>query len=399
MIKVIKTEKEYKDALLQIETLIDKDPKSGTPEGDQLELLSFLISKYEEEKFELDLPDPIEAIKFRMEQQGLTRKDLVPSFGSASKLSEVFSGKRSLSLKMIRSLNKNFNIPFEILLKDSNDLLPEDLISMDWTKFPFNEMYKRDWFNNFSGTLYDAKDKSEELLRDFIEPVKDNIEQPVLLRTNTRLSSNVNEYSLFAWIVQVLRIAQKFHFSSKFDSTDINREFLVDIIKLSYLDEGPKLAVEYLIKKGICFVYLRHLPQTHLDGASLRLKNGHPVIALTLRHDRLDNFWFTLCHELAHIILHFDEKKDFYFIDDFDVEGNKVEKEADKMAQNALIPNEYWKFFRRATKISKREILNISQKLRIHHSLIAGRIRREKNNYKVFSNLVGSGQVRKLFCQ
>ncbi len=398
MIKVIKSEEEYKDALVQVETLIDLDPDPETPQGAQLELLSLLISKYEEEKFELDLPDPIEAIRFRMEQQELTRKDLVPYLGSASKVSEVLSGKRPLSLKMIRALNKNLNIPAEILLKDKDGMIPDELLSIEWSKLPIKEMYKRNWFGNFSGTLSDAKDRAEELSRDFILPVSGNIRKPSLFRNNTRLHSTVNEYSLFAWVVQVLRIAQSINFPSKYDPINVNADIMSDIVKLSYLTDGPKLAIEYLTKKGICFVCLPHLPQTHLDGAALRLVNGHPVIALTLRYDRLDNFWFTLCHELAHIILHFDVENDVYFIDDFDIEGDKIEKEADKMAQNILIPNEIWQSFECADKISKSEILIASEKLRIHPSIIAGRIRRKTNNYRIFSNLVGSGQVRRMFC-
>ena len=399
MIKVIKTDKEYEDALAQVETLIDIDPDPGTPEGDQLELLSLLISKYEDEKYQLDLPDPLEAIKFRMEQQNLTRKDLIPYFGNASKLSEVFSGKRPLTLKMMRALHKNLGISAEVLLKGDEREVLDEYSSIEWLKFPINEMVKRKWFENYSGTVYEAKDRAEELLRDFMKPVVKDYQHPAFFRNNRRLNSAINEYALFAWIVKVLRVAQPFPFSSEYDSSSVKVELMKDIVKLSYLKDGPKLAIEYLAKKGIFFVCLQHLPQTHLDGASLRLQNGHPVIALTLRHDRLDNFWFTLCHELAHIILHFDEGKEFYFIDDFDVKANEIEAEADQLAQEVLIPSEYWKPFKNVSKVSTDQILSVSEELRIHPSIIAGRIRKERNNYRIFSRLVGSGQVRKMLCE
>jgi len=77
--------------------------------------------------------------------------------------------------------------------------------------------------------------------------------------------------------------------------------FMRDLVCLSYLDNGPLLAREFLRKSGIHFVLEQHLPHTHLDGAAIRLPDSSPLVALTVRHDRLDNFWFTLCHELAYI--------------------------------------------------------------------------------------------------
>jgi HTH-type transcriptional regulator/antitoxin HigA len=113
--KVIKTEADYREALAHLETLMDAAPNS--PAEEELELLAVLIEEYEKDKCPIGLPDPIEAIKFRMEQQGLTRKDLVPYIGSQSKVSEVLNGKRPLSLSMIRNLEKGLGIPAEVLLQ------------------------------------------------------------------------------------------------------------------------------------------------------------------------------------------------------------------------------------------------------------------------------------------
>jgi len=120
MIKVIKTETEYEEALKEAEILVELDPKTGTEEGNRLELLTLLISNYEEYHFPLDIPNPIEAIRFRMEQQGLSQKDIIPYIGSRSKVSEVLNGKRPLSLKMIRALHRGLGIPAEVLLQESN---------------------------------------------------------------------------------------------------------------------------------------------------------------------------------------------------------------------------------------------------------------------------------------
>ena len=115
--KIIKTEEEYEGTLERIDELMDAVP--DTPEGDELELLVTLVELYEEHAYPIEMPDPVVAIKFRMEQQGLKQKDLVPYFGSRSKVSEVLSGRRSLSLAMIRKLHVGLGIPSEILLQES----------------------------------------------------------------------------------------------------------------------------------------------------------------------------------------------------------------------------------------------------------------------------------------
>src|SRR5437867_6450067 len=118
--KVIKTESDCAAVLARIEELMDA--KRNIPEGDELELLSLLVHDYEEKRFPMDKPDPIEAIRFRMEQQGLRPKDLVPFLGSRSRVSEVLSGQRSLSLKMIRALAGGLGIPAEVLLSSAERL-------------------------------------------------------------------------------------------------------------------------------------------------------------------------------------------------------------------------------------------------------------------------------------
>jgi HTH-type transcriptional regulator/antitoxin HigA len=115
-LKVIKTDKEYKAAMARIDEIFHAKPR--TPEGDELELLLLLVEKYEEEAFPIDLPDPVTAIRFRMDQQGLKQKDLEPYIGSKSKVSEVLSGRRELSLTMIRKLVTGLGIPAEVLLRE-----------------------------------------------------------------------------------------------------------------------------------------------------------------------------------------------------------------------------------------------------------------------------------------
>ena len=114
--KVIKTDKEYRAAMARVDEIFDARP--GTPKGDELELLLLLVEKYEEEAFPIDLPEPVAAIRFRMDQQGLKQRDLEPYIGSKSKVSEVLNGRRELSLTMIRKLVTGLGIPAEVLLRE-----------------------------------------------------------------------------------------------------------------------------------------------------------------------------------------------------------------------------------------------------------------------------------------
>lgn len=114
-IKPIKTDNDYRAALKEVETLMTAE--SGTPEGEKLDVLVTLIEAYERNHFPLDLPDPIEAIKFEMEQKGLTVKDLEPMIGKSNRVYEILNRKRSLTLKMIWKLHHELGIPAESLIK------------------------------------------------------------------------------------------------------------------------------------------------------------------------------------------------------------------------------------------------------------------------------------------
>jgi HTH-type transcriptional regulator/antitoxin HigA len=114
-LKPIRTKADYKKAFAEIERLWGA--KSGTPEGDRLDVLATLVEAYEAEQYPIDPPDPVEAIKFRMEQQGLSRKDLEPLIGTRTRVAEVLNRKRNLSISMIRRLHDRLGIPAEVLIR------------------------------------------------------------------------------------------------------------------------------------------------------------------------------------------------------------------------------------------------------------------------------------------
>src|SRR5882762_3957409 len=146
MIKVIKNEKEHETALAEISSLIDRDPDPGTPDADRLELLTLLVENFESQAFPKRVPEPLEAIRFRMEQQNLKQRDLVPYIGSPSKVSEVLSGKRPLTLSMMRALHSHLGIPASVLLRERNSPeVPGETIP--WQRFPLKEMIARGWIS------------------------------------------------------------------------------------------------------------------------------------------------------------------------------------------------------------------------------------------------------------
>ncbi len=115
----IRTDKDYRAALRVVSTLVDQDPSPDTPDGERLDVLSTLIGAYERKHHPIDLPDPVEAIKFRMDQAGLSIKDLEPMIGQPNRVYEVLSHKRPLTLRMIRNLNKGLGISAQVLITDN----------------------------------------------------------------------------------------------------------------------------------------------------------------------------------------------------------------------------------------------------------------------------------------
>lgn len=115
-LKVLKTEEEYNKALKRLETIFDAP--ANTAEGDEADILGILIEKYEDEHYPIDAPDPIEAIKFRMEQMNMDNNDLAKVIGYKSRVSEIFNRKRKLNLRMIRNLHEKMKIPYESLFSD-----------------------------------------------------------------------------------------------------------------------------------------------------------------------------------------------------------------------------------------------------------------------------------------
>jgi HTH-type transcriptional regulator/antitoxin HigA len=397
-IRAIRTEADYTAALARIDELMDAE--LGTPEGEELDVLTDLVELYEARHEPMGYPTPLGAIRFRMEQGGLSPRDLIPFIGSRAKVSEILSGKRPLTMQMARALHANLGIPADVLLQQPGGEISSALDGIEWERFPLAEMARQGWIER----RRDLKEHAEEIMRDLIRRAGGDDALPsALYRKNdhARANAKTDPYALKAWCWEVLARANATQLPAAYKPGTVNLEFLRKVARLSWSSDGPRLAQEFLARHGIHLVCLRHLPRTHLDGAALQLADETPVVGLTLRYDRLDYFWFCLLHELAHIGRHMASTRNEAFIDDLtlrDVEGvrrDPKEDEADAWAEEGLIPADVWNTSRVQDNPSPLVVMELAQRLEVHPAIVAGRVRHKTRNYRLLSHFVGTGEVRR----
>ena len=399
-VKPIRTEEDYEAALARIDEIFEAE--FGSPEGRELDVLVDLVELYESRHVPMGYPDPIEAIKFRMEQAGLSQRDLVPFIGSRARVSEVLSGKRPITMPMARALHEHIGIPADVLIRNSGGRLRDSVGDIQWSRFPLKTMAKRGWIPDVS----DLKERAEEFIRELIERAGGrDVACAAFYRRNDyrRLNAKTDMYALKAWCWKVLATANKNCPEVEYEPGTVTLDFLNRLAQMSWSEEGPRLAAEFLANNGISLVTVRHLPKTYLDGAALRGDDGRPVIGLTLRYDRIDNFWFCLLHELAHVGLHMDKNEGNAFFDDLSLGGvssvlqDEMERQADQWVMEALIPKAVWDASEASKQPSTMAVMNLARNLNIHPAIVAGRVRHEQGNYRLLSQFVGTGEVRRQF--
>lgn len=395
-VKVIKTQRDYDAAVARLSALMDEEIAPGSSKESELELLALVIESYERSKVEPAVADPVDAILFRMDQLGLKKVDLVPYMGSLPKVSEVLARKRPLNLAMIRKLHQGLGIPADVLLVQTDDGidLSEDL-PYDVDQFPLREMLGRGYFPGFRGTPAEAKDKREELIRGFMRGIDFRPAQAARLRAPMHQSGGrlMDEYALLAWRVAVIKKARQIKLKSAYAENSLSDDCLKELARLSRFEQGPRLAQEFLADLGIALVFEDHFNKTYLDGAAM-LDGDRRVVALTLRHDRLDNFWFALMHELIHVKEHLKPGRDFIpdNLEDKLHLQTQEEREADEGAREALIPAVAWVEADLLSSPTMEAALALADKLRIHPTIVAGRVRFETGNWRLLSGI--KGEVR-----
>jgi len=394
-IKVIKTEQDYKEALKLVEELIAHDPDPNSIEGEQLSLLSAFIQDYEVRVFPETLPDPIEAIKFRMEQVDLKPADLIPYIGSRSRVSEILSGKRQLTLKMIRALEVGLGIPAKVLIQKSDH--DPKLKYGHWDIRLIKLMETRGYFGEMSIKDYGKT----ELLQSFFSSIGAKLQPAGLLRkTSYRSSLHTDKDALSAWMIHVVQKAEKIKMPAKYKHGVIDLAFMRDFVKLSSQENGPILAQDHLKKVGIKLLVEPHLSKTYLDGAAILTEKENPIIGLTIRHNRLDNFWFTLLHELSHIALHYNNDFDLFFDEKLqdkngvEFSAENIEQEADELAEEAILPKDKWEISPAKVVPSAMAAQSLADELGVHITVIAGIIRFKHANYYYLNKIINDKKAR-----
>jgi len=397
-IRVLKTDGDHAAAVARLSELMDKDPAAGSADEAELELLALLIQSYEQTKFPPTPPDPIEAIQFRMDQQRLAHKDLVPYIGSMSKVSEVLSRKRPLSLAMIRRLYAGLGIPADVLIGEGQELATDPTV--DYTKYPLAEMQERGLFGPTQRSLQSLKEYAEELVTGFFRCMTGLGGQPAMMRATLHQTGarTMDECAFKVWQACVLRKSRALPLKGSYQRGVITSEWVRNLTRLSSFESGPVLAQEYLSNHGIALVFERHFDKTYLDGAAM-LDGEAPVVALTLRHDRVDNFWFALLHELVHVQRHLTSAEPC-IADNLDdkTRNSDQELEADREAGEALIPEAAWASAPVRSSHATEDAIDLARQLQIHPAIVAGRVRKETENWRLLSNLISSaGKVSDLF--
>jgi HTH-type transcriptional regulator/antitoxin HigA len=400
-IKVIKNSNDYAQAMARLTALMALDPKDGSKEGSELGLLALVIEDYERKIVPPVAPDPVEAILFRMDQMKLGRKDLEAYIGSTSKVSEVLSRKRPLSLPMIRRLHRGLNIPADVLIgsaETGTEVIGTEP-EMEYTKFPLKKMLDRNCFGDFKGNAQRLKDYAEDLVLKFMQDLLPKQAEPAFLRAplHQRGTRDADGYALLDWRLCVIKKARANPAPRAYKKGVITAKWLRYLARLSAFDDGPRLAREQLGKAGVTLVIEPYFKGTYLDGAAM-LDEGRPVVALTLRHDRLDNFWFVLMHELAHVAKHLDDAHPLftYKLDSPD-EQDRKEREADDMAGEALISRTAWEKSAARTSHLSKDVAALADKLGVHPAIVAGRVRHKTGNYHILAKSLGHGQASRHF--
>lgn len=349
--------------------------------ADELEILQAVIEKWERSVSHFASASPSEAIKFRMQQLGLKPRDLEPYIGAKSRVSEVLGGRRQLTVDQIRALHSHLGIPYELLI---GEIKHEPSSGRTMASAAAVEKLRT------LGVM-----KVRETIEAFLARATAVAPEVAILRkTRTdRTNAKTDFGALEAWCAAVML---KAHDGKPKPGVSPSLQDGRGLAAISRLPNWPEAVRKYLAEVGVVLVILEHLPGTYLDGAAMCRADGTPVIAITLRHDRLDNFWFTLLHEFAHVVLHLD-KKTRLILDDLEVNSSEgIEAQADEYARNALIPAEVWSEHA-SNDMGTSEVEELAEAAGVHSAVVAGRWRYENSDYRKFARMLGRGEVRSAF--
>lgn len=351
-----------------------------------------------------DFLSPGQAIKYFLNQKDWTQEDLARILSISLKhTNELIKDKKAISLDVAMSLAKVFEFEtIDWIILDSNYQLSNkneeekgNLVKRSaylYEFMPINELIKKGWLKSYSNTK-----ELDKQIKSFWGIAKEGeVELSFLKKKSKQLdykksesfTENFKEFNALIWHQKAI------NFSKKIKLNSFNKEELYALMskmhEYTVLEGGVSKFLNNLNQVGVGFCYLSHLSKTYLDGAAF-LSGVNPMVALTGRYDRVDNFWFTLAHELSHVYFHLDvcSVENKIYIDDTSSSKDKVsrkEKEANEMAEKLLLIDEIFKFFNNDFGyITEEKVLNFSSSYKLHPSIVVGMLAFNKKTS--YSNL------------
>ena len=330
--------------------------------------------------------------------RGLTQKQLARKLGLKEQQIQRYEADRynSISLANFRRIARFLGVDWKMSLSywfGGGWNIAHDASAVEVRKV-LKHARANGWFGNDDPAVL-ADEESFNYLQRYVSDHILKYGSPSLLRTGLNVQDHSEDLLLLAWKARVTRRAEHIITAHGTAYRPLDVTWLMELAKLSPHEDGPARARDLLLKKGIVLVAEPQIPGMKVDGAAFLLE-GVPVIGLTLRQDAVDNFWFTLLHEVGHVILHYRTGLRTGFFDDTDTaDVDGIEQEANEFASNMLIPEERWK--RSPARITKSPAVveKFAKELGINPAVVFGRIRKERGNYAIFSNSIGRGAVRK----
>lgn len=245
-----------------------------------------------------------------------------------------------------------------------------------------------------------SEDMDEAKLRQYIAENRIDFGSPTLLRTGLNVRDHSEDVLLHAWRARVVSRAREIVKKGGVVQYDpVNTSWLHQLPGLSVFQDGPRRAQTLLMQAGIVMVAEPQIPGLAIDGAAF-LDEDVPVIGMTIRKDDIGNFWFSLLHEVGHVVLHRLTGLTSGFFDQFEAQAvDEQEAEADAFASNMLIPEERWRRSTARIASSPQVIEKFAKELGVHPAIVFGRIQKERNDYSLFSQKIGRKTVRKVLIE
>lgn len=328
--------------------------------------------------------------------KGMSQRDLAWRLGVKEQQVQRYEADRysAISLKNYERIAALLGVRLRADVSDIKELRGLDLVIDDVSKEDIRKILKHGQEN---GWFSENADKEE--LRRFIAENRITFGSPSLLRTGLNVKDHSEDILLHAWRARVTNRALAIIDINKPRFVPLDVTWLPDLVRQSVFADGPIRARARLLERGIVLVAEPQIAGLAIDGAAF-LIGEVPVIGMTLRRDAVDNFWFTLLHELAHVILHYRTGLAVGFFDQSEGESvDDQEAEADKFALNILMPEERWR--KSAARIARSSdvIERFAEEIGVNPAIVFGRIRKERKDYSLFSKKIGAGQVRRMLIE